>query len=154
MNVGQGRETKGTHVEYGQANSEFDVILKFSIKDSHPLWQAAAQRLRERGLDADDIDETLGPIEDPAIRDCLLTLVMPDPIDGCRLQEVDAYQGGMTPVVAQAAIALPPQERKIPSPSRDHIVEDDADWRTGLDVPSLCVAGALPGAELVSALPN
>jgi hypothetical protein len=150
MNAGKGHRT--IEFEYGQAISEFDVILKFSITDTVPLWQAAAQRLRNLGLGADDIDDTLGPIDDPTIRDCLLTITMPDAVDGCLLEEFEASPGGVTPVAMRGEIVS--QERKLSSHTLETIVDVESDWRTGLDVPVLCVAGTLPGPDHVSALPN
>ncbi len=155
MNAGKGHGTSETQFEDGQAVSEFDVILKFSVTDSGPLWHAAAQRLRNLGLGDDDIDDTLGPIDDPAIRDCLLTLAMPDPVDGCRLEEVEARPGDLTPVAMREEVVM--QERKTSSPVLETAAEAESDWRAALDVPALCVAGNLPGpdhASRASALPN
>jgi hypothetical protein len=150
MNAGRGDGTGEVQFEYGQTASEFNVILKFSITDSVRLWQAAAQRLRNLGLDAEDIDDTLGPIDDLSIRDCLLTLTMPDPVDGCRLEEFEASPCSVTPVVSRREVVM--QELKT-SPTVETTAEAKSDWRTALDVPAMCVAAAMPGSDLI-ALPN
>ncbi len=151
MNADQRGGTGEVQFEHGQATSEYDVILKFSITDSGRLWQAAAQRLRNLGLDAEDIDDTLGPIDDPAIRDCLLTLTMPDPVDGCRLEEFEASPGSVTPVAVRGEAVT--QERKTSSHMLETAVDAESDWRAALDVPAICVAAAMPGADQI-ALPN
>lgn len=152
MNADHRHEASDTHAQDDRTIAEFDVILKFSITDTRPLWRAAAQRLQTLGLDADDIEETLGPIDDPTIRDCLLTLTMPDPVDGCRLEECEVRFGGAAPT-ATIRIATGAQELKS-SEALETAVAIEADWHTALDVPVLCVPGSLPGTDHLTARPN
>lgn len=65
-----------------------DVILKFVISDPERLWRSAARRLELGGLDADDLEETIGSIDDPQLEDCLIAVMHPFQIEGCDLIEL------------------------------------------------------------------
>jgi len=86
------------HPEHEQFPSEYGVTLKFSVNDPGKLWRAAAQRLIEDGLDEADIEDTIGPVDDPAIGDCLLAIAMPRDTGGCRIEEFDVHAAGQPPV--------------------------------------------------------
>ena len=64
----------------------YEVVLKVTVMDIDALWHGAARRLREAGLSPQDIDDTVGPQEDPAVSDCLSVLALPE-IDGCRITD-------------------------------------------------------------------
>ncbi len=64
-----------------------DIILKLMISDPERLWRAAAQRLELSGLDQDDLEDTIGSVDDPQIEDCLVAVMLPFQIEGCDLVE-------------------------------------------------------------------
>jgi len=71
----------------------YEVALQFDIPHALPLWQAAAQRLRDHGLDMADIAATIGSSDHPSIEDCLETLLLPRQADGCDLVDFDVRPG-------------------------------------------------------------
>ncbi len=86
-----GREGDEMSPETEESLSDYEIILKLTVRDVALLWRAAAQRLFSGGLEADDIDETIGPIDDPAIDDCLATLALPKSVDGCSLVDFNIH---------------------------------------------------------------
>ena len=64
-----------------------DIILKLAISDPEKLWRAAARRLEVTGLGKDDLEDTIGSIDDPQIEDCLIAVMMPFQVEGCDLVE-------------------------------------------------------------------
>ena len=72
----------------------FDVVLTVTVPDPASLWRAAARRLEGSGLDPEDVDETIGSIDDPSIDDCLATLMLPAAPDGCVLADVQVERVG------------------------------------------------------------
>jgi hypothetical protein len=70
------------------SGEDYRVELRVSVKDARSLWAAAAAKAMSVGLSsAADIEDTLGPCEDPSIADCLAILVEPAPIPGCELEQ-------------------------------------------------------------------
>lgn len=48
------------------------------------LWQSAARLcLEDPTLSAEDIEDLIGPCEDPSISDCLMVLALAQSIPGC-----------------------------------------------------------------------
>lgn len=134
MNAYQGSGAEETHSEHEKSLNDYEVILKFSVKDANLLWRAAAQRLQDSALELDEIEDTIGPVDDPVLQDCLMLLAMPEAIEGCVLAEADIYAGGRpalvlvkNEIVAHERIA-PVRPLAIDDPDAD-----DADWRQGLD---------------------
>jgi hypothetical protein len=80
------------------ANTEIEILLRVEIHDTIALWQAAARHLARCGLDMDDIDETIGPIEDPLIEACIATLTLQDGLAGCELRDIRLEQRRAFPV--------------------------------------------------------
>jgi hypothetical protein len=66
---------------------EFEFTLKVRVDCHRDLRRSAVERLN--GMSEEDIAELLGPIEDPTLRDCLITLLLPQPVMGCTLLSVD-----------------------------------------------------------------
>lgn len=64
---------------------QFRVSLTLSVADADALWAAAADRGAAAGLNRDDIEEMIGPREDPALADCIAMLTAPTPVTGCQL---------------------------------------------------------------------
>lgn len=93
---------------------EFRITLTLSVEDAGSLWDAAAARARQAIDDADDADleEMLGPREDPALADCIAMLASPAALDGCALQDFavdEADRDGSFPMVGasrRSAITL------------------------------------------------
>ncbi len=73
----------------------YDVILKFAVSDPPSLWRAAAQRLRDSGLGADDIDATIGFIDDPHVDACLAAIMLPMSVDGSELIDFHVQPDGL-----------------------------------------------------------
>lgn len=73
---------------------EYRISLTLAVSDGRALWTAAAARLlASSGMTFDDVVEMIGPCEDPSISDCIATLVKPDGLAGCLLDDfwVDAF---------------------------------------------------------------
>jgi hypothetical protein len=64
----------------------FRVSFDVDVDQVKALWQAAAVRgLRYQGQDLDDVEEVIGPLEDPDIIDCLAMITAPSAISGCTI---------------------------------------------------------------------
>jgi hypothetical protein len=64
----------------------FRLELCISVRDARSLWAAAAAKALAVGLmSMEDVEDTLGPVEDPSIADCLALLAEPGPLPGCKL---------------------------------------------------------------------
>lgn len=90
-------------------DSALQLTLRFSVADRSALWRAAVQRCVEiSGLSPDDVYETLGPPEDPAIEDCLMMMLIPSSAEGFavedyqieRIEDCTALYSGETPLPA------------------------------------------------------
>ncbi|WP_380874008.1 hypothetical protein [Sphingomonas sp. DBB INV C78] len=56
------------------------------MDDVTALWNAAARRCAETpGLTLADIEDMIGPREDPSVEDCLTMLTLPSSIAGCHM---------------------------------------------------------------------
>lgn len=66
--------------------ADYRVELRFSVRDARSLWAAAAAKALAIGLmTLEDVEDTLGPCEDPSIDDCIALLAEPGPVPGCTL---------------------------------------------------------------------
>lgn len=73
----------------GDNGAAFDVCLKVDITDAALLWRmAAAHALAVSALEMEDIEEVIGPMEDPSLADCLAMLLVPQSVAGCALTDV------------------------------------------------------------------
>lgn len=64
----------------------YRLELSISVRDARSLWAAAAAKALAIGLmSMEDVEDTLGPVEDPSITDCLALLAEPAPMPGCSL---------------------------------------------------------------------
>lgn len=71
----------------GVAAREYRIELRVSVRDARSLWAAAAAKALAIGLmTLEDVQETLGPSEDPSIADCLSLLAEPAALPGCSLE--------------------------------------------------------------------
>lgn len=154
MNAYQGRGVREVQPEQGTTHSEYEAILKFSVNDPGLLRQAVGQLLRDKGLGAEEIDDTIGPIDDPSIIDCLAALVMPDVVEGCHIEEFDIHSG-VRPAPVQKQSEIVAHDRPIaPRPRPYSETADDAGWRAGLDAPVIRVSGSMTSHDRTSLLPN
>lgn len=66
--------------------ADYRVEFRFSVRDARSLWAAAAAKALAIGLmTLEDVEDTLGPCEDPSIDDCIALLAEPGPVPGCTL---------------------------------------------------------------------
>ena len=66
----------------------FDIGIRVRVKDVALLWRmAAAHALSMPGLEPEDVEEIIGPMEDPSLADCLGLLLTPKAIAGCSFAE-------------------------------------------------------------------
>ncbi|HUD31155.1 MAG TPA: hypothetical protein VMQ93_19995 [Novosphingobium sp.] len=72
------------------AQGEYWFSLRLRVDSAAQLWQAAALRCLSRSdLGQDEVEDLIGPIEDPSIEDCLMLLALPERLPGCtRLETV------------------------------------------------------------------
>ncbi|MBO9713502.1 hypothetical protein [Sphingomonas sp.] len=104
MVVGDVRNTSGG------SSTAFDVTFTLTVHDARLLWAAAADRLRRTpGLTEEDVEETIGTVEDPAIAECISVLAAPAQIPGCMPERFEvreangvARSGGTVVQLAQA----------------------------------------------------
>ncbi len=62
----------------------YDVTMRLAVRDVGLLWRMAAARALTFGTLSDiEIEEMLGPLEDPSITDCITMLVGPREMTGC-----------------------------------------------------------------------
>ena len=66
--------------------ADYRVEFRFNVRDARSLWAAAAAKALAIGLmTLEDVEDTLGPCEDPSIDDCIAFLAEPNPVPGCTL---------------------------------------------------------------------
>lgn len=66
------------------ASERFRVSFDVSVTDPQALWHAAAiLALRQPGMTIAEVEDILGPAEDPMIADCLAMLTAPQAMSGC-----------------------------------------------------------------------
>lgn len=85
------------HARPSGTHQEYSFSLRLRVDSSQQLWQAAASRCRSQSdLSQDDIEEMIGPIEDPSIADCLMIMALPERLPGCTRLDT-ALQPGAAP---------------------------------------------------------
>lgn len=71
------------------ADSCFDVRLRLEVNDPRLLWRiAAARALSGGGLVLEDVEDMIGPEEDPSRQDCLIMLLVPHGVEGCTMRSI------------------------------------------------------------------
>ena len=71
-----------------EPGEEYRVELRFSVRDARSLWAAAAAKAMSVGLlTIEDVEDTLGPCDDPSVADCLAMLAEPAALAGCKLED-------------------------------------------------------------------
>lgn len=62
----------------------FRVRFDLVVTDSRALWYAAARvAFRQPGVTAAEIEDVLGPVDDPMVPECVAMLTAPDAMPGC-----------------------------------------------------------------------
>jgi len=79
------------------AQQEYWFSLRLRVDAPAQLWQAAALRcLSQTDLDQSEVEDMIGPIEDPSIADCLMILALPERIPGCTRLDTTLQPGGLS----------------------------------------------------------
>ncbi len=87
-------------------NDEFKFSLRLRVEHPALLWQAAARLcLADPSLSGDDIEELIGPREDPSISDCLMVLTLSQTLPGCA--RVDASLEELGAPICGIATGMP-----------------------------------------------
>lgn len=72
----------------GDEGSHFDIRICVSVQDAATLWRmAAATAMTSGGLTEADVEDMLGPCEDPNIADCLGLILGPGMLAGCTFED-------------------------------------------------------------------
>lgn len=72
----------------GDEGSHFDIRICVSVQDAAMLWRmAAATAMISGGLTEADVEDMLGPREDPNIADCIGLILGPGALAGCTFEE-------------------------------------------------------------------
>ena len=78
-----------------QGAQMFDIRMRVSVVDAQLLWQMAARALASAGGFSDEeIEDTLGPREDPLLSECLTLLMGPRQGSGCQFQNFRIAETG------------------------------------------------------------
>lgn len=71
-------------VQASGRQQDYWFSLRLRVDSPAQLWQAAALRcLSQADLSPDEVEDLIGPIEDPSIADCLMLLALPERLPGC-----------------------------------------------------------------------
>ncbi|WP_267389576.1 hypothetical protein [Sphingomonas sp. GC_Shp_3] len=71
-------------IEAGQTGERFRVSFDLVVTDAEALWHAAARiAFRQPGITIAEVEDVLGPTEDPMLAECLAMLTAPDAVPGC-----------------------------------------------------------------------
>lgn len=85
------------------AQQEYWFSLKLRVDSPTQLWQAAALRcLSQADLSQEEVEDLIGPIEDPSIADCLMVLALPERLPGCTRLDTALQPAGATGAAASA----------------------------------------------------
>lgn len=86
MNVRVASGAMGAITESKKSSEQYHVTLAISVDNAAALWTAAAEICaRDAGMSPDEVDESIGPREDPSIADCLTMLALPTRLAGCQI---------------------------------------------------------------------
>ena len=78
-----------SYTDVPEQAEEFRLCLSLSVVDADRLWSAAAARATTviPGATEEDVEDMIGPREDPNLADCLALLTGPSAIPGCTLTD-------------------------------------------------------------------
>lgn len=88
----------------------YRISIAIDVVSPRALWNAALSRgLMAPGATFEDVVDTIGPSDDPAIVDCLAMLALPADLKGCSIEDftIDAAipRGIMDPSVSWPGLA-------------------------------------------------
>lgn len=73
----------------------YDINLRIAVADGAALWRAAAEQMLMQTsgeISRQEIEDVLGPMDDPAVSDCLALVIGPRPVAGCIFEDFDIAQ--------------------------------------------------------------
>ena len=71
----------------------YRISISVDVINARALWNAALSRgLMAPGATFEDVVDTIGPCDDPAIADCLAMLALPADLKGCSVSPLDFTQ--------------------------------------------------------------
>lgn len=77
-----------TNPSVGQGN-RYRISIAIDVVNTRALWNAALSRgLMAPGATFEDVVDTIGPCDDPAIADCLAMLALPGDLKGCLVDDL------------------------------------------------------------------
>jgi hypothetical protein len=66
----------------------YRISIAVDVINARALWNAALSRgLMAPGATFEDVVDTIGPCDDPAIADCLAMLALPADLKGCSVED-------------------------------------------------------------------
>jgi len=84
---------KAERLEARLAQAGYQVTLTLSVSDAGALWAAAANRgLTVPGATIEDLEDVIGPREDPSIEACIAMLAGPTAVAGCALENFEVEE--------------------------------------------------------------
>jgi hypothetical protein len=93
-------------VQASGAQQEYWFSLRLRVDSPAQLWQAAALRcLSQADLSPNEVEDLIGPADDPSIADCLMLLALPERLPGCTRLDT-----ALVPAGAPGAAAQPTSE--------------------------------------------
>jgi hypothetical protein len=91
-------------VQASGAQQEYWFSLRLRVDSPAQLWQAAALRcLSQTELSQDEVEDLIGPADDPSIADCLMLLALPERLPGCTRLDTALVPSGMPGSAAEPA---------------------------------------------------
>jgi hypothetical protein len=80
-------------VETGRANSLLRVSFDVVVANPQAQWHAAAQiAFQQLGISIAEVEDVIGPAEDPMVIECLTMLTAPIAIAGCVVVDFSVEQ--------------------------------------------------------------
>lgn len=94
-------------VQASGAQQEYWFSLRLRVDSPAQLWQAAALRcLSQADLSHDEVEDLIGPADDPSIADCLMLLALPERLPGCTRLDTALVPAGTPGAAAQPTSEL------------------------------------------------
>lgn len=82
---------------------EYWFSLRLRVDSPTQLWQAAALRcLSQSDMSQDEVEDIIGPVEDPSITDCLMMLALPERLPGCTRLDTALHAADLPGLAARA----------------------------------------------------
>lgn len=94
---------KTGEVQAPGTQQEYWFSLRLRVDSPTQLWHAAALRCRQSGMSQDEVEDLIGPVEDPSITDCLMLLALPERLPGCTRLDTALHAADLPGLTARAA---------------------------------------------------